>query len=94
MKHIKGTANILADSVSRLQAVGLYHDLDFQNSQPELRISFEPLLPMKQAIHIRITVHEIFIKPDVETLAKKLTVAQIEGSNISLEYISPTMQLT
>ena len=29
--HIKGIANILADSVSRLRAVGLYHDLDFQN---------------------------------------------------------------
>ena len=29
LQHIKGTANILAHSVSILKAVGLYHDLDF-----------------------------------------------------------------
>ena len=27
-QYIKGIANVLADSVSRLRAVGIYHDLD------------------------------------------------------------------
>ena len=31
--HIKGIAIILADFVSRLRAVGLYHDLNFKDSQ-------------------------------------------------------------
>ena len=64
--------NIVADSFSRLKAVGLYHDLDFQNSQQELGTPFEPLPPVDQATHMPITVHKIFIKPDIETLAKKL----------------------
>ena len=29
LQHVKGIANILAESVSRHKAVGLYHDLDF-----------------------------------------------------------------
>ena len=28
VQHIKGIANILADPISRLKAVGLYHDID------------------------------------------------------------------
>ena len=40
LQNIKGTANILADSVSRLKAVGLYHNLDFQKSQPDLGTPF------------------------------------------------------
>ena len=71
VQHIKCIANILADSVSRFKAVGLYHDLDFQNGEPELRTPLEPL-PLEQATHTPITVHEIFIKPNIETLAKIL----------------------
>ena len=33
VQHIKGIANILADSVSRLRAIGLYYDLDFKDGQ-------------------------------------------------------------
>ena len=29
--HIRGIANVLADSVSQLRALSLYHDLDFKN---------------------------------------------------------------
>ena len=29
-QHIKGIANVLADSVSRLRAVSLYHDLNYK----------------------------------------------------------------
>ena len=45
VQHTKGIANILADSVSR-QAVGLSHDLYFQNSQTELVTPFEPFPPV------------------------------------------------
>ena len=51
MQHIKGIANIIADSVSRLKAVGLYHNLDFHHSQPELGAPFEPLIHVEQATH-------------------------------------------
>ena len=89
MQHIKGLANILADSVSRLKAAGLYHDLAFQVSQAELGTPFELLPPMEQGTCTPITEHEIFIKPNVETLAKWFTVAQIENPKLSLEDISP-----
>ena len=35
VQHIKGIANILADSVSKLKAVGLYHDIDLKGHQQE-----------------------------------------------------------
>ena len=62
VQHIKGIANILADSVSRLKAVGLYHDLDFQKSQPDLGTPFEPLPPAEQATHAPIVINEISLK--------------------------------
>ena len=43
IQHIMGIANILADSISRLKAVGLYHDLDLHHNQPDLSTPFEPL---------------------------------------------------
>ena len=43
VQHIKGIANILANSVSRLRAIGLYHDLDFKDCQQELNTPFKPL---------------------------------------------------
>ena len=89
MQHIKGIANILADSVSRLKAVGLYHDLDIQNIQPELGSTFEPLPTMEQETQTLVIVHEIFIKPDVETLAKYFAVTQIEDPNMSMTDVSP-----
>ena len=33
VQHNKGIANILADSVSRLRAVGFHHDLNFKDGQ-------------------------------------------------------------
>ena len=68
VQHIKGIANILAESVSRLRAVGLYHDLDFKDNLEELRIPFKPLPPVEQATHIPVEVHKIFMKPDIENL--------------------------
>ena len=42
VQHIKGIANILADSVSRLRAVGLYHDLDFKKVNRNLEYHSSP----------------------------------------------------
>ena len=42
VQHIKGIANALADSVSRLRAVGLYHDPNYNDHQQKLRSPFEP----------------------------------------------------
>ena len=36
VQHIKGIASVLADSVSRLRAVGLYHVLSSKDCQQEL----------------------------------------------------------
>ena len=53
VQHIKGIANILADSVSRLRAVGLYHNLDFKDNFQELKTPFESLhLSKNQPIHL------------------------------------------
>ena len=57
-------ANILADSVSRLRAAGLYHDLDFKDGKQEIRTLFEPLTPVEQSTHTPIEVHQFFIKPE------------------------------
>ena len=42
VQHIKGTANILADPGSRLNAVGIYHDIDSDDHQQEFSTPFEP----------------------------------------------------
>ena len=88
LQHIKGIANILADSVSRLKAVGLYHDLELQHNPPELSIPFEPLPPIDQAI-IPNSSRQKPTKSKAETLAKHLTVAQIDSPNTPIGDISP-----
>ena len=70
MQHIKGITNSLADSVSSLRAVGLYHGLDFKDGQQELKTAFKPLPPVKQSTNTPIEVQEIFIKPDIENLTQ------------------------
>ena len=63
VEHIKGIVSILADSVSRLKAVGNYHDLNFQNSQPEPGTPLNHGPPMEQATHTPIIVHEFLLNP-------------------------------
>ena len=89
VQHIKGIANILADSVSRLRAVGLYYDLDFQNSQSELGMTFEPSLPYRASNSYTYSSTQIFIKPDIETLAQNYTVTKIHQPKLSLDNASP-----
>ena len=48
VQHIKGIANIFAESVSRLKAVGIYHDIDSNDHPQELSTPFEPYLLLNQ----------------------------------------------
>ena len=94
MQHIKRIANILTDSVSRLRAVGLYHELDFKDHQQELSAPFESLSPLQQSTHTPIEVNGIFIAPDIENLTqnydtlKALLVTQADEARLSLDNAS------
>ena len=70
VQHIIGIPNVLADSVSRLRAVGLYHDLDFKDHQQE----FSALPPVVSATHMPLVMNEVFIAPNIETLAQNNNV--------------------
>ena len=54
-------------TVSRLRAVGLYHDLDLKDHQQEF-VPFEPLPPVKPMTHMPLEVNEVFIAPNKEKL--------------------------
>ena len=95
-QHIKGIASVLADSVSRLRALGLYYDLDFKDHTWEFSAPFEPLPPVESLAHAPLEVNEVFITPDVEKLVQNydalhdLSIVQIDKAKISLENASPT----
>ena len=72
VQHIKGKANVLADSVSRLKAVGLYHDIHLKDHQQEFRMPFEPVPPAEPVTHMPLEVNEVFIAPDIERLMQML----------------------
>ena len=81
--------------MSRLRAVGLYHNLDFKDGQQELKPSFQPLPPVEQSTHTPIEVQEIFITPNIENLAENyniqntLPVTQPEEFKLSLDNALP-----
>ena len=53
MLRVKGIANIFAVYVSKLRAIGLYHDLNLKDNLQDLRIPFEPYSPLNnQLIHL------------------------------------------
>ena len=66
VQHIKGVAKVLVDCVSRLRAVGLYHDLVFKDHTQEYSAPFKPLPPFEQMTRTPLDVNEVFIKPNVE----------------------------
>ena len=94
-KHFNGIANILADSVSRLRAASLYHDLDFKDNLQELGTPFQPLPPVEQSTHTLTEIHKIFIKPDIENPTQNydtqdnLPAIQSEESKLSLDNATP-----
>ena len=60
VQHFKGIANVLADSVSRLRAGGLYHDPKSKDHHQEFSLAYEPLSPIEQATCMPIQVNDIF----------------------------------
>ena len=75
-------------TVSRLKAVGLYRDLDFQQNQPDFGTPFELLPPIENAMHAPIAVHEISVESIEETLEKQVITPQTEYPELSLEDIA------
>ena len=73
VQHIKGIANILADLVSRLKAVGLYHDIDSSDCQQEFSKPFEPLPPVEPVTHTPIEVNEVSLHLTLKDLCKLKT---------------------
>ena len=57
VEHIEGITNILAESVSRVRAVGLYHNLDSKDHQQEFSSPFEPLPSVEKVTHTPIQVN-------------------------------------
>ena len=62
----KRIANILADSVSRLKAVGICHDIDPNDYQQELSTPFKPQPPVEPVANTPVEVNEVVIVPDIE----------------------------
>ena len=82
--------------MSRLRAVGLYHDPDSRDHQQEFSLPFEPLPPVEQVIYMPLEVNDICIEPDIENLTQNynalhdLSTAQTDKAELSLENASPT----
>ena len=51
VQHIKGIASVLADVVSGVKAVGIYHDIDSNDLQQEFSTPFEPLPLVEPVTH-------------------------------------------
>ena len=92
LQHIYGIANTSADSVPRLKAVGIYHDLDLQKSQPDSGTPFELLPTIEWAIHLPRVVHEISIENNLETLEKQVTTSQTDYHYLPLEEDAPHLE--
>ena len=95
VQHIKGIVNVLADSVSRLRAAGLYHYLNSKDCQQKFSSPFEPLAPVKQVTHTPIEVNEIFIAPDIEYFVENhdsldgVPTVQMDKAELSLKLHHP-----
>ena len=97
VQHIKGIANVLANLVSRLKAVGLYHDIDLNDHQQEFSTPFEPLPPVELVTHTPFEVNDVLIAPDIErlrliynTLHNSTTVQTNDDIKLPWENASPT----
>ena len=96
VQHINGITNVLTNSVSRLQAVGLYCDFDLIDHQQEFSTPFEPLCPVEPVTHTPLEVNEAFITPDIErltqayiTLHNSPTAQTGDDIKLSLENVPP-----
>ena len=96
-QHIKGIAKILADLVSRLKAVGIYHDIDSNDHQQELSTPFEPLTLVEGVTHTALEVNQVVITPNIErlrqaydTLHSPPTAQTGDDIKLSLKNVLPT----
>ena len=93
LQHTKGIANVLADSKSRLRAVGLCHDLDFKDHQQKFSAPFEALAPVEPVTYMPLEVDEILISPTIEKLTQNydalhdLPTAQTNEAKLSLKNV-------
>ena len=82
--------------MSRLRAIGLYHNLNSKDHQQKFSSPFEPLPPVEQVTHMPIEVNYIFIAPNIEKVTQNynalhdLPTVQMEKADLSLETTSPT----
>ena len=97
VQHIKGIANILVGSVSRLKAEGICHDIHSDYHQQEFSTPFEPLPPVEPVTHTLVGVNVVIITPDIERPAQAYDTlhdlpTEQTGDNVklSLENASPT----
>ena len=57
VQHIKGIANVLTDSLSRLRAVGLYHDFNFKTTH---RNSVDHFVAMLTQLIVQLPKKELW----------------------------------
>ena len=96
VQHKKRIVNILADSVSRLTAVGIYHDIDSNDHEQEFSTPFKPLPPVEPVIHTLLEVNDAVINSDIErlmqaydTLNDPPTAQSGDDVNLSLKMHQP-----
>ena len=83
--------------VSRLKAVGIYHDIDSNGQQQEFSTPFEPLSLVEPVTHTPLELNEVVITPDIkrltqayDTLQHPSTAQTGDDIKLSLENVSPT----
>ena len=90
-------ANVLADSVSRLRAVSLYHDFDVKHHQQEFSVPFEPLSPVEpmnicHSRWMKFSLH-LILKDSHRYMMQYMTYPLDQTNDdvkLSLENVSPT----
>ena len=97
VQHIRGIANVFADSLPRLKSVGLYHVIDSNDHQQEFSTLLELLPPVEPVTDTLIEMNEAFITPDIDrllqtydTLLDTPTSQAGDDITLSLENASPT----
>ena len=89
VQHMKEIANVLADSVSRLKAVSLYHDIDFKDHQQEFSTPVDPLPPVEPVNHMQLEVNEFLLHQtlrDSHKLMKHYTTHPLQGLMMMSNY--------
>ena len=87
-----GIVSVLSDSVSKLRAVGSYHDIDLKGHQQEFSVPFEPLPPVEPATCMPLEMNEVFIVPNVEKLAQTYDTLHNVPTGQTNEYVKLSLE--